>query len=219
MKKLSLILLLFVMLVAPALAQEEETRVATFGDETGVFTLQYPADLHVVGASFWEASQPPVPMAIFMSSPDMFDRSTTPPYTPLAMGEWGMAVVFFPKAMFLQMGVAEDASLIDLATAYEASFGESGQTTIEPHLVTLENGAEAVVMAGRGDDGAGGPPVEDLYLMLHEIADGVILMTTVVSAVDGRTDEMIAAHLALTNSVEFSGTADEILAGMTPAGQ
>jgi hypothetical protein len=33
---------------------------------------------------------------------------------------------------------------------------------------------------------------------------------------DGRTPEMEAMHLAVTNSIEFTGTADDILATMPP---
>jgi hypothetical protein len=95
----------------------------------------------------------------------------------------------------------------------------TGSFTFQPDPVILDSGAEAIVIIGRGeDDGAGGPPPEDNYLMLYEIADGVIVLTTIVSAVDGRTPEMEALHLALTNSIEFTGTAEDVLATM-PTGQ
>jgi hypothetical protein len=222
MKKLSVfwLLLCIVLIAAPTLAQDtaEEPPMATFGDETGLFTVQYPAHLFVASSSFFEAGGIPFPGVALTSSADIFLRSQTPPYTPVAVGDWGVAIILFHEAMFMQMGVAEDASLIDLATTWHSSFGPNARFTIEPHLITLENDKEAVVFGSIGDDGAGGPPVEENYLMLHEIAEGVIALTALLSAVDGRTEDMIAAHLAMTNSLEFTGTAEDLLATM-PTGQ
>ncbi len=224
MKKLSVLglLLAVALLVAPTLAQdaaEEAPLVASFGDETGLFSLQYPADFFVAGQSFLESRGLPFPSVAFSSSLDIFNRPTTPPYAPVAMGDWGIAVIFFPKAMFAPMGVAADAPILDVGNAW-AQMSLTGTFTFQPDPVILDSGAEAIVITGRGDDdGAGGPPAEDNYLMLYEIADGVIVLTTIVSAVDGRTDDMVAAHLALTNSIEFTGTAEDVLAMMTPPGQ
>jgi hypothetical protein len=213
------LLLCVVLLVAPTLAQdttEEETPMATFGDETGLFSLQYPAELYVANQGFTAAL--PFPAVAFTSSVAILARSTTPPYTPIEMGDWGIAVIFFPKAMFAPMGVAADAPILDVANAW-AQMSLTGSFTFQPDPVILDSGAEAIVIIGRGeDDGAGGPPPEDNYLMLYEIADGVIVLTTIVSAVDGRTPEMEALHLALTNSIEFTGTAEDVLATM-PTGQ
>jgi hypothetical protein len=228
MKKYSILwlLLCFVLLVAPTLAQdtaEEETPMATFGDETGLFTLQYPADLFVVSSSVTERAGLPFPSVILASSYTLVTHvatSVTPPWTPVEMEDWGVAVIFFPKAMFAPMGVAADAPILDVANAWVAmSTSPTATTTFQPDPVILDNGAEAIVVTSRGDDGAGGPAVEDNYLMLHEITNGVIALTTIVSAVDGRTDDMIAVHLALTNSIEFTGTAEDVLAMMPAPGQ
>jgi hypothetical protein len=222
MKKLSILWLLLcvVLLVAPTLAQdaaEEETPMATFGDETGFFSLQYPADLFVAGKHFTEQTGLLLPAVAFASSLDILSRPPTPPYAPLAMGDWGIAVIFFPKAMFAPMGVAADAPILDVANAW-AQMSLTGSFTFQPDPVILDSGAEAILITGRGeDDGAGGPPPEDNYLMLYEITDGVIALTTIVSAVDGRTPEMEALHLVVTNSIEFTGTAEAVLAMMPPS--
>ncbi|MBL8164546.1 MAG: hypothetical protein JNJ61_21330 [Anaerolineae bacterium] len=223
MKKLSifgLLLLGVALLVAPTLAQdaaEEAPLVVSFGDETGLFSLQYPADFFVAGQSWIESAGLPFPSVVFSSSLDIFNRPTAPPYAPIAMGDWGVAVIFFPKAMFAPMGVAADAPILDVANAWaqmSLSEADPANVTFLPDPVILDSGAEAIVIIGDADDG-----VEDQYLMLHEITDGVIVLTTIVSAVDGRTDDMVAAHLALTNSIEFTGTAEDVLAMMTPPGQ
>lgn len=221
MKKFSIVWLLLCvgLLVTPTLAQdaaEAETPMATFGDETGLFSVQYPAELFVANQGFTAAL--PFPAAAFTSSVAILSRATTPPYTPIAMGDWGIAVIFFPKAMFAPMGVAADAPILDVANAWaQMSLSASGSTTFQPDPVILDSGAEAIVITGRGaDDGAGGPPPEDNYLMLHEITDGVIALTTIVSAVDGRTPEMEALHLVVTNSIEFTGTAEDVMAMMPP---
>lgn len=225
MKKRNLLWLLCLMLwIVPMMAQdaaEEESLMATFGDETGLFTVQYPADLFVAGQSFLEERGLLLPSVAFTSSLDILSRSITPPYSPIAMGDWGIAVIFFPKAMFAPMGVAADAPILDVANAWgQMSLSPDGIINFQPDPVILDSGAEAIVITGRGsDDGAGGPPPEDNYLMLHEIADGVIVLTTIVSAVDGRTPEMEAMHLAVTNSLEFTGTAEDVLALMTPPAQ
>ncbi len=226
MKKLSIVWLFMwvALLILPTLAQdatEEEPLMATFGDETRLFTLQYPADLFVAGQSLAESSGMLFPSVIFSSSLDILSRPPTPPYAPIAMGDWGIAVIFFPKAMFAPMGVAADAPILDVANAWaQMLLSPDGIINFQPDPVILDSGAEAILITGRGpDDGAGGPPPEDNYLMLHEIADGVIVLTTIVSAVDGRTPEMEAMHLAVTNSLEFTGTAEDILAMMTPPSQ
>jgi hypothetical protein len=227
MKKLSLLWLLLsiVLLALPTLAQdtaEEETLMATFGDETGLFSVQYPAELIVFGRGVAERNGIPFPNVFLVSSHNLVTRlatSVAPPWTPVAMGDWGVAIIFFPKAMFAPMGVAADAPILDVANAWaQMSLTGPGSITFQPDPVILDSGAEAVVITGRGDDGAGGPAVEDNYLMLHEITGGVIVLTTIVSAVDGRTDDMIAAHLAVTNRLEFTGTAEDVLATM-PTGQ
>jgi hypothetical protein len=217
------LMLCVVLLVAPTMAQdaaEAETPMATFGDETGLFSLQYPADLFVANKHFTEQTGLLLPAVAFTSSLDILSRPPTPPYAPIAMGDWGIAVLFFPKAMFAPMGVAADAPILDVANAWAQMFlTGDGSMTFQPDPVILDSGAEAILMTGRGeDDGAGGPAAEDNYLMLFEITDGVIALTTIVSAVDGRTPEMEALHLAVTNSIEFTGTAENVLALM-PTGQ
>lgn len=219
MKKLLVLCLLLTLIVAttaPAAAQGGDTKWATFGDETGLFSLQYPADLFVSGDSFLKSRGLPFPSVVFSSSLDIFLRPPTPPYAPIAMGDWGIAVIFLPKAMFAPMGVAADAPILDVAKAW-SQMSLIGSITFQPDPVLLDSGAEAVVITGRGtDDGGGGPPPEDNYLMLHEITNGVIALTTIVSAVDGRTSEMQAMHLALTNSITFTGTAEDVLKMMPP---
>ncbi len=218
MKKSSILWLLWccLLLVAPTLAQDEAAALATFGDETGLFTLQYPAELFVLGRGIAERSGLPFPNVLLVSSHTLVTRvatSVNPPWTPIEMGDWGVAVIFFPKAMFMQMGAAPDAPILEVANAWVAMSIPEDAPTFQPDPVILDSGAEAIVITNHGDDG-----VEDQYLMLHEITDGVIALTTIVSAVDGRTPEMEAMHLAITNSLEFTGTADDVLA-MMPTGQ
>jgi len=227
-KKLSILglaLCVAALLAAPASAQgtaEGKTLMATFGDETGLFSLQYPAELFVLGRGTAERNGLPFPNVILVSSHTLLTRIVTtsaPPFTPIGMGDWGIAVIFFPKAMFAPLGVAPDAPILDVTKAWaKMSLTPTATTTFKPDPVALTSGAKAIVITSRGDNGAGGPAVEDNYLMLHEITDGVIALTTIVSAIDGRTPKMEAMHLALTNSIKFTGTAKDVLA-MMPKGQ
>lgn len=229
MKKVSLLslLLCITLLVAPTLAQDkgQAPLMATFSDETGLFSVQYPAELIVVGRGVTEGNGLTVPNVFLVSSPALLTRvltEKTPPFSPLQKDDWGIAILFFPKAMFAQMGVAADAPISDVAKAWAKMFltDPDNTTTFQTNPVKLISGVETTVIVGRAsDDGAGGPPPEDNYLMLHEIADGVIALTTIVSAVDGRTDDMVAKHLAVTNSLKFTGKAEDILAMMTPPSQ
>jgi hypothetical protein len=221
MKKLSILWLLCLLAVAsvtPTQAQDVEKKpsLAAFGDETGLFSLQYPAQLIVFGTGVVESNVLPVPNVFIVSSHKMVLRLATAgtPPSRLETGDWGMAVIFFPKVMFAQMGVTADAPILDVAKAWAKMSLDAERTNFRPDPVSLASGAEAIVITGRAED-----DVEDQYLMLHEIADGVIALTTIVSAVDGRTPEMEAMHLALTNSIKFTGKAEDILAMMTPPKQ
>jgi hypothetical protein len=221
MKKLSILWLLCLLAVvsaAPTQAQDVEKKplLATFGDETGLFSLQYPAQLIVFGSGVVESAVLPVPNVVIVSSHSMVLRLATAgaPPSRLETGDWGMAVVFFPKAMFAQMGVAADAPILEVAKAWAQMFLDAERANFRPDPVSLASGADAIVITGRAEDN-----VEDQYLMLHEVTDGVIALTTIVSAVDGRTPEMEAMHLALTNSIKFTGKAEDILAMMTPPKQ
>jgi hypothetical protein len=226
MKHLYILWLLLgvVLLVIPTLAQDAAdaaSPMATFGDETGLFTVQYPADFIVGGKYLTERVGFPFPNVLLLATPGLFNRVDTslePPWQPIAMGDWGVAVIFLPKAMFAEMGVAADAPILDVANAWATmSLDANGVINFQPDAMLLDSGAAAIVITGRGsDDGAGGPPPEDNYLMLHEITDGVIALTTIVSAVDGRTPEMEALHLAITNSIQFTGTAEDVMAMMSP---
>jgi hypothetical protein len=146
---------------------------------------------------------------VLVSTPDLLVRSATPPYDPVKQGEWGIAVFFFPKPMFAQMGVPADASITEIGEAWTKANVDQGTPRVLPP-VTLANGKLAFLVTGSS------PGQEDNYMMLHETAEGVIVLTALLSAVDGRTDEMIAAHLALTNSIKFTGTVEDILK-MMPA--
>lgn len=213
MRKLAigLLLLSVIVSIAPAAAQERPTRLATFSDETGLFSLQYPADMFVAGAYYSElGGLPPIPSVVLASSAEIFTRPTTPPTTPVKAGQWGIAVFFFPKMMFAPMGVTPDATITQFGEVWTKAMTSGDGTITSLPLVTLANGKEAYLAA------ASDKKVEDNYLMMHEITDGVVVLTALLSSVDGRTDEMIAAHLALTNSIKFTGTAEDVLKLLPP---
>ncbi len=183
-----------------------------YEDEAGLFSLNYVAELAPYPGIFGEPPDMPFPYIAFGNSDETVDASLV--YEPLPEGGWGIAVIFLPKAMFAEMGVAADAPITAYGDAWMAAelstddAAEVGITEVPTtDLITLSNGVEAAQVDVLAD-------TEHNRVVMYEVTDGVIVLSALLTAVDGRTEALEDAWLTTVESITFDGTAEDIMAAM-----
>ncbi len=128
----------------------------------------------------------------------------------LADGSWGIGVFLIPEFLFAEMGMPEDATLEDRAIAFFAPDPDDnpeGYVLGEVVAVTLDDGTPAVQIAVSGN-------TEDNLGIFFEVTDGIYAIAPLLTAPGGATDELIEKWWACVNSIEFTGTLEDIMAGM-----
>lgn len=195
------ILLVFV-LFRGVLAQDDET--TAYEDIGGLFTLEYPSELVAIPGQFNDFL--PVPNLALVVDEGLAQRSAE---ASLREDDWGMAVIFFPRPFFTQMGADEDATLTDLFVA--ATLGAVSPDDVE--IVLLEDGNEA---AQGGDEGiTNSEDTEDNLLVLFEATNDVYVLVSLLTANGQRTDPLVAKWWTTVNSIEFNGTVDDVMTIMS----
>ncbi|MBK9121894.1 MAG: hypothetical protein IPM16_02045 [Chloroflexi bacterium] len=178
----------------------------TYTDPNGLFTLDYPAALTAVRPDLAAEFGLPFPSVAFADSDDTLDLSTTAQLVP--EGGWGIAAIFIPEAFFTAMEMPEDAPLIDRATVFVPQEGNAeGLVVAAINEITLANGAPAIQAEGAGE-------TEDTYVVFTQAGDGLFVMVSMISAPGGRTAEMVDGLMTVVNSIQFTGTLEDIMAGM-----
>jgi len=178
----------------------------TYEDPNGLFTLDYAAELLTFPDLFAEVMPfPNLPMADSQETADLSFAGE-----PLPESGWGLAIIFLPEVMFAEMGVGEDATILDIADAWMAvQFAETDLEIPPAEATTLSDGTEAAQI-----DLAGVLPTEDNLVVMYEVSDGVIALVSLLTATDGRTEEMTDKWWITVNSLEFTGTAEDMMGGM-----
>jgi hypothetical protein len=178
-----------------------------YADPAGMFTLEYPAALTAVRPDFARTFGFPFPSVGFGDTDATIDQSTAS--QPVPEGGWGIAVMVIPAAFFTQMGMPADASLSDLAMVFAPEPDNAeGAEVIGISEITLPNGITAVQREVAG-------VTEDNISLLYEAGDGVYVLAALLSSPGGRTDAMVETFMLTVNSIEFTGTVEVILAGMS----
>lgn len=178
----------------------------TYTDPDGMFMLDYPAALTTVRPDLAREFGLPFPSIAFAISDETLDLSTAAQLVP--EGGWGIAAMFIPEAFFTTMGMPEDASLIDRATVFSPQEGNAeGLAVAAINEITLANGAPAIQAEGAGE-------TEDTYVVFTQAGDGLYVMVSMISAPGGRTAEMVDGLMTVVNSIEFTGTLEDTMAGM-----
>lgn len=192
------------------------TDTTEYEDEAGLFSLDYPAELDAYPNLFAEVDESMIfPHVAFSSSPEVNELSMASELVP--SDGWGFAVIFMPKAIFSDMGIAEDASIAEFAEIYVmgqiAEFIED-EAEMEAMLdmlsvesITLADGSEAA-QVDLPDE------TEDNLIMFFEPAEGVIGLVSLLTAPGERTDEQIDHLMVLVNSIQFNATADDLMMDM-----
>lgn len=183
------------------------TDTLTYTDPAGIFALEYPAALAAVRPDLPRTLGLPFPGVGFGDSDATIDLSAAS--QPVPEEGWGIGVMFIPAAFFTQMGQPVDASLSDLAMVFvlEPDNAE-GAEVIGMSEITLPNGTTAVqrIVAG---------VTEDNVSLFYEVADDVYVLAALLSSPGGRTDAMVASLMLTVNSIEFTATADRLMAAMS----
>lgn len=178
----------------------------TYTDPNGMFTVNYPAALTTVRPDLAREFGLPFPSVAFADSDETLDLSTAAQLVP--EGGWGIAAMFIPEAFFTAMEMPEDAPLIDRATVFVPQEGNAeGLVVAAINEITLANGAPAIQAEGAGE-------TEDTYVVFTQAGDGLYVMVSMISAPGGRTAEMVDGLMTVVNSIEFTGTLEDIMAGM-----
>lgn len=178
----------------------------TYEDPNGLFSLDYNAGLTPFPELFAEVMPfPNIPLANSQAVADLSFAGE-----PVPEGGWGIAAIFLPKVMFAEMGIAEDADILEIANAYTALQLSSEDAEIpDAQLTSLYDGTDVAQI-----DMTGIISTEDNLVVMYEISDGVIALASLLSASDGRTDEMVESWWLTVNSMQFTGTADDLMMGM-----
>ncbi|HRL11380.1 MAG TPA: hypothetical protein PKX07_05845 [Aggregatilineales bacterium] len=180
--------------------------VSTYEDANGLFTVNYPAAFTAVRPDLAREFGLPFPSVGFADTEDTLTKSLAAEIVP--DGGYGIAVMLLPEAFFTSMGLPADAPLSDLAQVFAPEPGNAeGLEVASLESITLPNGTEAVRAAGKG-------VTEDTQVLFFELADGLYTMVSMVTAVGGRTEAMEADLVAVATSLVFTGSLEDVLAGM-----
>jgi hypothetical protein len=178
----------------------------TYVDPDGMFTLDYPAALAAVRPDLARTFGFPFPGVGLADTDATTDLSAAG--QPVPEGGWGIGVMFIPAAFFTQMGMPANTSLSDLAMVFAPQPDNAeGSEVVRVSEISLADGTAAIEITTAG-------VTEDGFTLFYEVADGVYVLAALLSSPGGRTDALVEDFMRTVNSIEFTGTAEAILAGM-----
>lgn len=182
------------------------TDTVAYTDPAGMFTLEYPADLAAVRPDLARTFGFPFPSVGLADTDETTDLSSAG--QPVPEGGWGIGVMVIPEAFLLQMGMPADASLNDLAMVFAPqSDNAEGSEVVSVSEITLADGTAAIETTTAG-------VTEDGVSIFYEAADGVYVLAALLLSPDGRTDALVDDFMRTVNSIEFTGTVEDLMAGM-----
>lgn len=201
---------------ADVLAEMESSMAATTFYEEEAFSLSYPSELRAYPNLFGEADESMVfPNIGFASSQNVVDQSLQE--LPFEEDGWGIAVIFLPRMIFAEMGVTEDAPLAEIAETYivgelTAFIEDEAELNAMVEMLEFES---LVILTGReyvqfdlpGEN-------EDNLVVMFEPAEGVVALSALLTAPGARTQAQIDQWLGMVETIEFTGSVDDMLMGM-----
>lgn len=183
-------------------AESHTGDAATYSDANGLFTLSHPAGWYVEPSGFTERFGMPFPNVLVGTSKELMDLSSTEQLLP--EGEIGLGLVFLPKPMLIEMGMAEDAPLVQVAEFAAMALSEGDMPEIPAiDLVTLANGTEAAQFRADGE-------TESAIVLVQELGDGVILFAPAVVAPGYRNQTLEDQVEAIVSSLQFTGSRADV---------
>lgn len=178
----------------------------TYTDPAGMFTLDYPAALAAVRPDLARTFGFPFPSVGLADTDATTDLSAAG--QPVPEGGWGIGVMFIPEAFLLQMGMPADASLRELAIVFAPQPDNAeGSEVVSVNEISLADGTAAIEFTTAG-------VTEDGVTLFYEAADGVYVLAALLLSPGGRTDALVEALMQTVDSIEFTGTVEDMMAGM-----
>jgi len=215
--RLSGLAVLFTLVLSPlAVFAQEDT--ATFTSENGLFSFTYPAEWVVQ-----ETEDFPYGATVADSEETMEEMQNEDAETQADPGQVGATIGLLPVEFLTSLGfeMEEEMSFEDVAEkllefltdgeegddseADMEATAEPGDVTLsEMELVEFESGAVAAIAeyTEEGSEGA---------IVVFMPADGVVGLLYLATAPGELTDELHATVLAIVESFEFTGTADDLM--------
>jgi len=182
--------------------------MALYEDANGLFTVEYPADFFAYPNLF---TFPPFLNVVFDDSEvDLDELEELPAADGVSIG-----VIFWPRPFFPEMGgFPEDipveafgeAIVVDRASGMveDEAEREALLETITVETITLADGSEAALVTYSEE-------TEDLIIAFFDASEDVIAFVSLATEPGARTEELEALHMAVVNSLVFTGTADDVL--------
>ena len=180
--------------------------IATYADANGLFTADYPSGWYVEPYGFTERFGMPFPNVLIGTSKEVMDLSSVEQLLP--EGEIGLGMALMPKAMFTEMGMAEDAPL-DVVAEFAATALSAGDMPDIPgiEVITLANGTQAAQFRADGE-------TESAWVIVQELGDGVVLFAPSVVAPGYRNETLEAQVADIVASLELTGSLEDVVAVM-----
>jgi hypothetical protein len=220
---LSLLALAALVVSVPLAAfAQEEPEMKDFVSEDGLLTVSYPADWFIEE----NAADVSFPGVMIGNSEETLAGIVSGSDEEIQPGEAGMIMILIPADFFAFLGVdvSEETTPDDLATiVVENIFGTESSTdeseaTAEPTAAATEEAipefGEATVVDLTEDLQAGYVAVTEAATEGAVIvfqADGIVVITIAVAYTGEYTEEVDALALAVAASVEYTGTADDLM--------
>ena len=209
-KLLSIVLILGLVPFAFAYAQDGD--MALYEDASGLFTVEYPAEFFAYPNFFAiDETFPPFLNVVFDDSDvDLDELEVLPEADGVSIG-----VIFWPRPFFPEMGgfpedipveAFSEAMVVDRASRMieDEAEREILLEAITIEMITLADGSEAALVKYPEE-------TEDNVIAFFDVSEDVIAFVSLQTEPGARTEELEALHMAVVNSLEFTGTAADVV--------
>ncbi len=206
------LVVVMVMLVTPmaVFAQGgDDVELVEFVSSDEMFKVMVPADW-ISG----EIPDYPFPHVAIANSQDTFDRLMSEEDVDEEPGDKVMLVTVVPLELLGLTGtmLPEEPTLLELTEALAASFlgyevGDEEAGIGEPEEVELDDDITVGLVTAVNEEGEG-------VFLVRELSEGVAVMMFVMAMPGEYSDDLTDLGLPVVASVEYSGTAEELIAAM-----
>jgi hypothetical protein len=216
-KLLSIVLIVGLVPFAFAFAQDDDAEMSDedmvlYEDASGLFTVEYPAAFFAYPNFFgMDETFPPFLNVVFDDSEvDLDELEELPAADGVSIG-----VIFWPRPFFPEMGgfpeditveAFSEAMVVDRVSRMieDESERETLLEAITIETITLADGSEAALVTYPEE-------TEDNIIAFFDASEDVIAFVSLQTEPGARTEELEALHMAVVNSLEFTGTAADVV--------
>lgn len=219
LKRLIPVLLAILVLVVPLTvwAQDDGEEKHEFVSEDELLTFSYPAE--------WVAGETPdlgFPAVATASSEDLLAMLLDPTdeEVPPEPGQAAAQVLLFPLDILNFMGVelTEEMTDEDVAMAFITGLmGDDEDAAMnigDPEVVEIDEDFEVILFPAVDEE-----EETEGVVVVYEVADGIMLLGVGQTHIGEYNDDLQALFLEVFTSVEYTGSAEELMLGMMGGAQ